>query len=393
MFPFRGRPRRFSPFGVTLATALAVAIIAAGLAFALRDGRSAQPLPEAGPASAQAGASVSVDPDPQSGPQSGAQSAALRPDATAAMDVALPPGASPAETPAPTSAPVPATPDPAAPPRAPAGSGTAAEPEAALLRVSPAQIRQGETALVRFSGVTVGQAFVSVDQFTTPMTEEAGVWVGYVPLPPLSALGERRLAVDVFDAAGVYADSFVGALRVVDARVPMEQITLVPGQEALLSPELVAVDVQTRFNTFTAVTGPRRWQGAWRLPLQGEFSGIFGALRSYNNAPPSDWHHGFDISASAGTPIAAPAAGVVVFTGELPVHGTGVILDHGAGVYSGYWHLSALLTQIGTTLAAGESLGRVGESGLAVGPHLHWEVIVHGRDVDPQQWLDQDLSQ
>ena len=373
-------------------------MIAVGLAFALRDGRSGPSLPGADPASAQDAPAGRGDPAPQSGPQNGVQSAAAPDGPTDAAapvgSVAAPPGEEPdASTAAPAPLPLPANPVDTAAADAPPGDAQVADGGEALLRVSPAQIRQGETALVRLSGVEVGLAFVSVDQFTTPMTEEAGVWVGYVPLPPLSALGERRVVVDVFDAAGAYADSFVGALRVVDAQVPVERITLVPGQEALLAPEVVAVDVQTRFATYTTVTGPRRWRGVWRLPLQGESSGIFGALRSYNNAPPSDWHHGLDITAAAGTPVTAPSAGLVVFAGELPVHGTGVILDHGAGVYSGYWHLSALLTQVGNTLAAGETLGHVGESGLALGPHLHWEVIVHGRDVDPQQWLGGDLSQ
>ena len=69
------------------------------------------------------------------------------------------------------------------------------------------------------------------------------------------------------------------------------------------------------------------------------------------------------------------------------MHGLGVILDHGAGVFSGYWHMSAIAVDLDAVLAAGDVLGAVGQSGLAVGPHLHWEVIVHGRDVDPAQWL------
>ena len=116
-------------------------------------------------------------------------------------------------------------------------------------------------------------------------------------------------------------------------------------------------------------------------------------MRSYNNAPPSDWHHGHDIEAAVGAPIRAPTAGVVVFAGELPVHGWGVILDHGAGVYSGYWHMSVIGVVAGAEVEAGDPLGEVGESGVVAGPHLHWEVIVHGRDVDPLQWLEASLNE
>ena len=122
--------------------------------------------------------------------------------------------------------------------------------------------------------------------------------------------------------------------------------------------------------------------------MSGEQSGEFGVLRSYNGGPANDWHHGHDISADAGAPIVAPARGRVVFATELPVHGLGVILDHGAGVYSGYWHMSQIDARVGDLVQPGAVLGLVGETGVVTGPHLHWEVIVQGRDVDPVQWTE-----
>ena len=143
------------------------------------------------------------------------------------------------------------------------------------------------------------------------------------------------------------------ALEVVDAQAGIEAITLLPGQESLLAPDLVAIDVQVRLEQFVEVSGPRRWVGAWGRPVPGEDIGSFGVLRSYNQAPPRDWHHGHDIAAPEEAPIVAPAAGVVAFADELPVHGLGVILDHGAGVYSGYWHMSALAVEAGVAVGAG----------------------------------------
>ena len=258
------------------------------------------------------------------------------------------------------------------------------EPE---LRVDPAQIRQGETVLVRLSSVDAGAAWLTVDGATTVMVDEAGVWVGFVPVQPLSELGAYTVIVDLFHDGGAYVDTVLGEFNVVDAGVPIESITLIPGDEGLLAPELVAQDNTVRFVDHTGISGPRAWSGPWLAPLEGPDTGIFGALRSYNGAPASDWHHGHDIGADAGASISAPAAGMVVFAGELPVHGQGVILDHGSGVFSGYWHMSAIAADLGALVGAGDLLGAVGATGLAVGPHLHWEVIVHGRDVDPAQWL------
>ena len=76
-----------------------------------------------------------------------------------------------------------------------------------------------------------------------------------------------------------------------------------------------------------------------------------------------------------------------MFADALPVHGLGVIIDHGAGVYSGYWHMSAIAVEEGAEVEAGDEVGAIGTTGVSTGPHLHWEVIVNGRDVDPLQWL------
>ena len=290
---------------------------------------------------------------------------------------------------------------------APAGgaSGSAAEGSDALAppeaegeaSVVPATIRQGETALVRLSGVDAAGAALSVEGATWPMVQEEGAWLAYVPVPPLSRLGSYAIRIDLFDADGALIGTYVAPLQVVETGQEIEEIFLDPDTAALLAPELVAIDNRVRYEDHVAVSGARRWRDPWRSPLEGpldgESSGNFGVLRSYNGAAPRDWHHGLDIAADAGARIAAPAAGLVVFAGELPVHGLGVILDHGAGVFSGYWHMSALAVDEGALVARGDTLGRVGQTGLSVGPHLHWEVIVHGRDVDPAQWLQAALHQ
>ena len=138
------------------------------------------------------------------------------------------------------------------------------------------------------------------------------------------------------------------------------------------------------------MTGPPRWDGLWILPVEGEVTGVFGAKRSYDGVVGDEWHHGHDIAAQHGDPLVAPAPGTVVWTGELVLHGMGVIIDHGAGVYSGYWHMSLIAVREGFELAAGDWLGNIGTTGLSTGPHLHWEVIVQGVDVDPVQWLGEE---
>lgn len=277
-------------------------------------------------------------------------------------------------------------------------SDTSDEPFAIVVNPEPvisASVRQGETVLVQFlagDGPSGSEIWVNFQGLRVPMVfAEAGGYVGYVPISPLTPPGRYVVSVEVVSEEGIGL-FFDAGFEVVDDGTGIEEITLDPETAALLAPELVAIDNNTRFVQYTSVSGPPLWQGAWRLPVQGEVVGLFGVLRSYNGAPANDWHHGHDIAADAGAPVVAPAAGVVVFAAELPVHGIGVIIDHGAGVYSGYWHMSELRTEVGARLDAGDAVGAIGTTGLSTGPHLHWEVIVHGRDVNPVQWLDAALS-
>jgi len=85
--------------------------------------------------------------------------------------------------------------------------------------------------------------------------------------------------------------------------------------------------------------------------------------------------------------IYAPAAGKVVFAGPLDVRGNAVILDHGHGVYSGYWHQSEMAVSVGDFLSPGQLIGIIGSTGRSTGPHLHWEIWVNGVQVNPYDWL------
>lgn len=122
----------------------------------------------------------------------------------------------------------------------------------------------------------------------------------------------------------------------------------------------------------------------FQIPITtGRLSGIFGSQRILNGQPRSP-HNGVDIAAPRGTPIAAPAAGVVALVGkEYFYTGNTVLLDHGDGVVTLYAHLARAMVQEGDWVSAGTVIGTVGKSGRATGPHLHWGTLVRGARVDP----------
>jgi len=138
-------------------------------------------------------------------------------------------------------------------------------------------------------------------------------------------------------------------------------------------------------------TKDRMWTYPLRSPLEPmpSISADYGDRRSYGGMF-EGYHSGIDYRASRGTPVVAPAAGRVVLVKRLEARGNAVLIDHGWGLVTGYWHLSTIDVEIGDKIMAGEILGRVGNTGLSTGSHLHWEVWINGVAVDGRQWLDGD---
>jgi murein DD-endopeptidase MepM/ murein hydrolase activator NlpD len=148
-----------------------------------------------------------------------------------------------------------------------------------------------------------------------------------------------------------------------------------------------------------ALTGPftptQYWNGLFTSPAvyPDQFTSRFGVRRTYHgtgtNLTISGIHSGLDFAGGEGLQIFAPAAGKVVFAAPLTVRGYATIIDHGLGVYSGFWHQSQILVKVGDMVEQGQVIGLVGGTGRATGPHQHWEVWVNGIQVDPLDWLDQ----
>jgi murein DD-endopeptidase MepM/ murein hydrolase activator NlpD len=121
------------------------------------------------------------------------------------------------------------------------------------------------------------------------------------------------------------------------------------------------------------------------LPAKGRLATPFG-VRRLRNGRPVGRHRGMDIAGPTGTPIMAPAGGRVMLAlppGTLKKYGGIVVLDHGQGLTSLYMHMSAVTARKGQVLSQGAPLGKVGATGVATGPHLHWAVYVHGDSVQP----------
>lgn len=159
-------------------------------------------------------------------------------------------------------------------------------------------------------------------------------------------------------------------------------------REGLLSADLSEAERLKVNAVYGGVSDVRLWSGAFGLPLAGEIrvTAPFGQRRSYNGGPVASYHSGQDLGADKGVPVLTPMTGTVVLAEPLDVRGNSVILDHGLGVFSGFWHLSRIDVTVGQTVDRAAVLGLVGNTGLSTGPHLHWEMRVLGVPIDPFQW-------
>jgi murein DD-endopeptidase MepM/ murein hydrolase activator NlpD len=122
-------------------------------------------------------------------------------------------------------------------------------------------------------------------------------------------------------------------------------------------------------------------------PVPGQPSSPYGSRRVFNGVPKSP-HSGLDLRAAAGDPVKAAGAGRVRLSQDLYYSGNTVILDHGAGLFTVYAHLSRLGVKEGDEVEAGGEIGRVGATGRVTGPHLHWGAKVGDRPFDPSALLD-----
>jgi murein DD-endopeptidase MepM/ murein hydrolase activator NlpD len=128
------------------------------------------------------------------------------------------------------------------------------------------------------------------------------------------------------------------------------------------------------------------WAQRFIWPTRGRVSGPFGAQRIYRGGVPAAYHSGIDLAAGAGASVVAPADGIVTFAPppRFSLEGNLVILDHGMGLSSAFLHLSAALVRPGQAVRQGQPIGRVGATGHATGPHLHWSLVWNDARIDPQ---------
>ncbi len=167
--------------------------------------------------------------------------------------------------------------------------------------------------------------------------------------------------------------------------LPKDMVELSPENEARVERELKLTN-----SLWQNETG-RAWDGGFMNPREGKISTLFGLRRFMNNIPKNP-HTGVDVEAEEGDPARAPNNGVVALVDNLYYSGNSVVLDHGQGIFTMFFHLSKVLVKPGQQVKKGDVIALVGSTGRSTGAHLHWGVRMQGARVDPMELIELKLN-
>ena len=268
-------------------------------------------------------------------------------------------------------------------------AGDAPRPELKVM-LAPARAAQGGIVeVIATSASPLASLFLVDGERRVPLAPDAGGsrFVGLYGVDFEAVPGERKLLLEGRDAAGVEVTG-PAVLRVVARRFVVQRLTVDP---KFLKPppeekERIERDRQEFARAFSSSTPDRLWNGRFVKPTEGTPGENFGARRVYNGQTRSR-HAGLDMAAPLGAPGTAPTSGRVALAGDFYFSGGSVVLDHGQGLFTMYFHLGRLDVKDGDLVAAGQRIGAVGATGRATGPHLHWAARVLGARVDPAALL------
>jgi len=202
----------------------------------------------------------------------------------------------------------------------------------------------------------------------------------FIGVPPLLAPGAYSVTFHIH--VPEWTTDVTLPLSVAPGRYDYERIDLPPDRQSLLDPALSQHERVKVAGLRGLRSTERLWEFPFQYPIQAAVTSYYGSRRSYGHGFRS-FHEGTDFRAETGAPVYAPASGVVILAESLVVRGRSILIDHGWGIVTGYWHLSRIDVAVGQTVAQGEIIGAVGNTGLSTGPHLHWELWVNGVSVSP----------
>ena len=268
-----------------------------------------------------------------------------------------------------------------------------------IVLTSPARIAANEPQVLR---VTQGQILEITLSVPDAVVSVKGKWrgqhvpffslldstrvVGLVGADLASKLGQDPLNITLTSSRGTEKRRCL--IEILDASFPVQTLTL-PNTMVDLDADIlkrVRKEAKHLRALFAQNSMPRVWTDDFIVPLEGKISGAFGKRRIINGQKKNP-HTGEDLSAPQGTAVQASNRGIVRLATEQFFSGKSILIDHGLGLFTMYFHLSEMLVKEGETVVRGAVIGLVGSTGRATGPHLHWGARLNNARVDPYELI------
>jgi murein DD-endopeptidase MepM/ murein hydrolase activator NlpD len=272
----------------------------------------------------------------------------------------------------------------------PVGAGLLPDPVLSL-SLSAQPIDRGETVAVvveTAEPVHCTLSYLGQTESCVGDADPGQSWLGLAGLSPLLDPGVYTLTLTLTTSEG--GEVVVPVSILVSAgRYDYERIDLPPDRQSLLDPQRSQAE-RAKIAALRLLRSPvRYWTYPFVRPVDAAITSYFGSRRSYDYGFGS-YHAGSDFDGQGGEPVLAPADGVVILAEPLVVRGNAILVDHGWGVVSGFWHLSEIAVAVGDHVSQGQRIGALGNTGLSTGAHLHWELWVNGSAVNALSWLEPD---
>lgn len=241
----------------------------------------------------------------------------------------------------------------------------------------------GGVALVRLPGALEDPPRVLVDDAPALVLRDGDRWLAVIGIPLDTPPGKLAATVTRREAMPAPLELVVKPKQYV-----MQKLRVSPGMVDLAPADMERVKRERPVLVSAFATFSEAPPATLHLlqPVPGARSSSYGSRRVFNGKPRSP-HTGMDIAAPAGTPVIASARGKVLLADGFFFGGNMVVLDHGQGLVTLYGHLSAIDVKVGDVVEAGHAIGKVGATGRATGPHLHWGVSLNQTMVDPELFL------
>ena len=255
-------------------------------------------------------------------------------------------------------------------------------PRPLLVSWSSPALYPGDVARVDVSGVNGDEritASVLGQDLTFHYDKQQQKWHALVGIDLDTKPGEYPLRIHRGDGAPAATHT----LRILHKEFRVRRLRVPPGfveppAEAL---EQISKDSAALAEAYARVS-PKKWSGAFALPVDGKPTSNFGS-RSYYNGQRRSPHAGVDFAGAVGTPVRAANTGEVVLAGPMYFTGNTIVVDYGDRLFSIFAHLSELRAKAGDTVEPSTIVGLLGATGRVTGPHLHWSVRLNGARVDP----------